>query len=194
MYSYFSVKLANDVLNQREEESNKDYDETFLLRWIVSAIFTAREICISLLMMCKLRVRFAYFYKEYGCFLWTVVTIQGVSLLIQTIINALISENEAVKHWVYSASEKQVLYSILSISYNIIAFIVPALNQLSCLVFVWIRTRRGSKELQTHLNANNQTIHYVDESLQKRPDYISIFDPTVEYYMVDVAKYLPKRK
>ena len=82
MYSYFSVKLANDVLNQREEESNKDYDETFLLRWIVSAIFTAREICISLLMMCKLRVRFAYFYKEYGCFLWTIVTIQGVSLLI----------------------------------------------------------------------------------------------------------------
>ena len=36
----------------------------------------------------------------------------------------------------------------------------------------------------------NQTVHYVEKSQQRRPDYITVFDPTVEYYMVDAAKYL----
>ena len=38
--------------------------------------------------------------------------------------------------------------------------------------------------------AKNKKVHYLEKSQQKRPDYISVFDPTVEYYMIDVAKYI----
>ena len=145
---------------------------------------------MSLIMMCLLKTQFDDFHAEYGCFLKTVVTIQGVSLLIQTIINALISENEAVINWVYSPTKNQVIYSILSISYNIVAFIVPILNQLSCLIFVWIRNSRGANKFKRPNLVRNQKVHYLEKSQQKRPDYITVFDPTVEYYMVDVAKYM----
>ena len=147
---------------------------------------------MSLIMMCLLKIRFYYFYLEYGCFLWTIVTIQALSLLIQTTIDALISENEALNNFVYEDLSNPILHIILEIIYNVVAFIVPLLTQLSCLIFVWIRNRRGSKQLKTSFLVNNQTVHYVEKSLQKRPDYISVFDPTVEYYMVDVAKYFPK--
>ena len=73
------------------------------------------------------------------------------------------------------------------------------ITQLSCLIFGWIRSRRGSeKKIYTPKNINHlgesQTIHYLDRALQKRPDYISFYDPTVEYYMVDVNKYLPEQR
>ena len=117
-----------------------------MLRWINSAIFTAGKILMNMLMMYLLKVRFVYFYADYGCFIWTVFTIQDLSLLIQTTIDALISQNEAVSDFVLEYRKSNpVLTSILQITFNIVCFIVPVLTQLSCLIFVWIRNTRGSK-------------------------------------------------
>ena len=66
------------------------------------------------------------------------------------------------------------------------------LTQLSCLIFVWIRSSGGANKFKRPNLTKNQKIHYLDKSQQRRPDYISVFDPTVEYYMVDVAKYIEK--
>ena len=74
--------------------------------------------------------------------------------------------------------------------FHIVAFIVPMLTQLSCLIFVWIRNSKGSDKFKRPNTIKNQKVHYLDTSQQKRPDYISVFDPTVEYYMVDVSKYM----
>ena len=81
IYSYYSVKLARDGFNDRDIELNEDNSETFMLRWINSALFSIGQIFMSLTMMCLLRVRFANFYAEYGCILWTAVTVQALSLL-----------------------------------------------------------------------------------------------------------------
>ena len=47
-------------------------------------------------MMCQIRIRFNDFYSEYGCFLWTVVIIQAISLLIKTAIDNLTAYYTAV--------------------------------------------------------------------------------------------------
>ena len=144
-------------------------------------------------MMCLLRNRFDDFYAEYGCFLWTVVTVQALSLLIQTTINALLNYNKAVIDFQYESKQfKPVLHSIFRVIYNIVAFIVPMLTQLSCLIFVWIRSNGGADKFKKPNLAKNQIVLYLEKSQQRRPDYISVFDPTVEYYMVDVAKYKEK--
>ena len=88
--------------------------------------------------------------------------------------------------------DHQALNSTLVVIYNIVGFIVPLFTQLSCLIFVYIRSRRESKLPKTTSLVKNQTDHYVEKSEQRRPDYISVFDPTVEYYMVDATKYLQK--
>ena len=51
--------------------------------------------------MCKLKIRFEDFYREYGCFLWTVVIIQAISLLIKTTTGILHAYNAAVKDFFY---------------------------------------------------------------------------------------------
>ena len=66
-------------------------------------------------------------------------------------------------------------------------------TQLSCLIFVWIRSKEGANKFKKpNLVKNQEIVLYLDKSQQRRPDYISVFDPTVEYYMVDVAKYKEK--
>ena len=82
IYSYFAFKLARDGYDISFDKFSKDTTQTLQLRWISCTIFTVGQIFMSLLMMCLLKVRFYYFYEEYGCFLWTVVAIQAFSLLI----------------------------------------------------------------------------------------------------------------
>ena len=136
-----------------------------MLRWILSAIFTIGQIVMSVFMMCLLRNRFDDFYAEYGCFLWTVVTIQALSLLIQTTCNALLTQNEAVSNFVYETLWlKPVLNSTLNIIYDIVAFIVPMLTQLSCLIFVWIRYSEGSNKIKRPNLVKNQKVHYLEKS------------------------------
>ena len=81
IYSYYSVRLARDEFKHDEDELVKDYSKTLMLRWINSAIFTIGQISMSVLMMRLLKSQFDDFYAEYGCFLWTVVTVQALSLL-----------------------------------------------------------------------------------------------------------------
>ena len=85
---------------------------------------------------------------------------------------------------------KPVLNLILAIIQEIVVFIVPMLTQLSCLIFVWIRYSEGANKIKRPNSIKNSKVHYLEKSKQRRPDYISVFDPTVEYYMVDVAKYM----
>ena len=66
-----------------------------MLQWISSATFTVVLVFMSLVMMCKLRVRFEDFYAEYGCFLRTVVIVQAISLIIQTPTNILLYYSES---------------------------------------------------------------------------------------------------
>ena len=115
------------------------------MEWIISTIFTTMIILMSLSLMCKLRVRFYDFYTEYGCILWTFFTIQALSMSMKTTIEALLNYSDAVndlKHQFEKSNE--VLYSILYIIYNIVKTIVPMITQLSCLIFGWIRHRRGT--------------------------------------------------
>ena len=58
-YSYFSVKLARDSINNNDDKFSDDFTKILMLRWINSAIFTVWQIFMSLSMMCLLRVRFA---------------------------------------------------------------------------------------------------------------------------------------
>ena len=99
-------------------------------------------------MMFLLRTRFAYFYADYGCYLWTAVTLQALSLLIETTINAMISQNDAVDNFLDS-NGNPVFVITLNVIYHIVTFIVPSLTQLSCLIFVWIRNKRESQKLKT---------------------------------------------
>ena len=106
-------------------------------------------------------------------------------------METLLSENEAVYNFVYEKSWSiPVLDLILVIIYYIVTLYVPILTQLSCLIFVWIRSNGGANKIKRPNLVKNKIVQYLDKSKQRRPDYISVFDPTVEYYMVDVAKYL----
>ena len=120
------------------------------MQWILSTIFTTMIILMSLSLMIKLRVRFYDFYREYGCFLWAIFTVQAVSMIIKTTIEALIIENDTAydfRHELYNSNP--VLYSILKVIYNIVALIVPMITQLSCLIFGWIRHKRGVNQPQS---------------------------------------------
>ena len=66
------------------------------MQWILSTIFTVMIILMSLSLMIKLRVRFYDFYREYGCFLWAVFTIQAISMITKTTIEALLNLNDNV--------------------------------------------------------------------------------------------------
>ena len=111
------------------------------MQWIRGAIFTVVLVFMSLLMMCKLRIRFNDFYTEYGCFLWTVVIIQAISLLFKTTTDILLFYDfDAVGDILDECSDFTLI--ILAIIYNIVALIVPILTQLSCLIFCWIRHRK----------------------------------------------------
>ena len=161
IYFYYTYKLA----------FNHGYDyflyyyKSVKMQWACSVIFTVGKICMSITMMSLLRIRFAYFYKEYGCFLWTVVTIQALSLIVQTTINVLISESDAIYSFVNGYLwDHQALNSTLVVIYNIVGFIVPLFTQLSCLIFVYIRSRRESKLPKTTSLVKNQTDHYMEKS------------------------------
>ena len=91
--------------------------------------------------MRKLKHRFDDFYGEYGCYLWTIVTIQALSLIITTTTQAILFYNEAV--YDYFNEFYGVTYVIFWLIYKIDTFIVPMMTQLSCLIFGWIRYRRG---------------------------------------------------
>ena len=59
-------------------------------------------------------------------------------------------------------------------------------TQLSCLVFGWIRYKRGENKYITPLLKEYQPEEYENKEIARRPFYISYFDPTVEYYTVAV--------
>ena len=82
LFSYFAFRLASYTAKLNDLGFEKVIVKAFMLRWISGAIFTVGQTFMSMLMMCLLRIRFDDFYAEYGCFLWTVVTIQVISLLI----------------------------------------------------------------------------------------------------------------
>ena len=77
-----------------------------MLRWTCSAVFTVVLVCMSLLMMCKLRIRFSDFYADYGCFLWAVVIIQALSLLFWATTDALYDfKEDAVDNFYYDIND-----------------------------------------------------------------------------------------
>ena len=67
-----------------------------MLSWISIVIFTFALISMSFVLMFKLKHRFDDFYGEYGCYLWTIVTIQALSLIVLTTTTALFEFNDAV--------------------------------------------------------------------------------------------------
>ena len=80
-YSYFTVKLIIADFNN-DNAYFPDLKKTREMQWIISAIFTVMIILMSVSVMFKLRLRFEDFYKEYGCFLWIVFSIQASSMII----------------------------------------------------------------------------------------------------------------
>ena len=85
VYIYFAVSITQDIFNPNPHEKSvnfySDYNKTRKLQWIISLIFAVLIIGLSLSLMVKLKVRFEDFYKDYGCFLWTVFAIQALSLI-----------------------------------------------------------------------------------------------------------------
>ena len=59
---------------------------------------------MSFLLMCKLKIRFDKFYVEYGCYLWTTVIIQALSLLIATTADALLVYSKDFTYGIYDRS------------------------------------------------------------------------------------------
>ena len=64
------------------------------------------QISMGFVLLSKLKNRFDDFYAEFGCYLWTVVIIQALSLLILTTANALIYLDDAVKEFIYDIEDK----------------------------------------------------------------------------------------
>ena len=63
--------------------------------------------------------------------------------------------------WSHTTTLRFLIYNVL---YNLTASMIPLATQLSALIFGYIRHRKTNK--------------------LERPDYISYFDPIVEYYKV----------
>ena len=195
VYVYYAVALGLDIFNPDPRESAKDfyadYNATRKMQWIISAIFSGAIIVLSVALMIKLKVRFDDFYAEYGCFLWTVFSVQALSMIIQTTVEVLRIYDEAVIELPTKIND--VPYVILTIVVNTVTTIVPMLTQLSCFIFGWIRHRRPATQApEADREQAFGHIKYVKDVV--RPDYISYYDPTVEYYIVDVMQYLPERR
>ena len=137
VYIYFVVKISKDIFNPNAYESAidfySDYDKTRTMQWVISAIFSVMIIVLSLSIMYKLKVRFPDFYAEFGCYFWTVFTIQILSMLTMTTIEILRMYNEAVIE--LPTKINAVQYAILAVVVNIFTTIVPMITQLSCLLF-----------------------------------------------------------
>ena len=116
-----------------------------MLGWISIAIFSVAIIWMSFVLMCKLRHRFDDFYGEYGCYLWTIVTIQALSLIVLFTSQALLNSSKVVYQYFFFEISN-LNYHICWIIFNIVAVIVPIITQLSCLIFGWIRYRRGENK------------------------------------------------
>ena len=96
IYIYFAVRIAKDTFNYDDEEIHSDYNKIYMLQWIFSTTFSVMIILISLSVICKIRLRFNDLWSEYGCYLWTVFTVQALSMLIQTTIQVLLIYDYAV--------------------------------------------------------------------------------------------------
>ena len=94
-------------------------------------------IFISLTLMLKLRLRFQDFYADYGSYLWAVFSVQALSMIIKTTLEALLVYNNEM--FIDLFQSDIALYSILYVISKIVSTIVPMITQLSCLIFGWIR-------------------------------------------------------
>ena len=133
------------------------------MRWINLAGFTVILTVFSLIMMRKLRLRFKSLYTEYGCSLRTVFIVQAITILLMTIDSLLDFYSDS---WLNLWRKNEDIYSILRVLGNIVNWIIPMIAQLSCLIFGYIR--------HTQPNPN--------QDAAERPEYITYFDPIVEYY------------
>ena len=92
-YIYYAVNITEDIFIADPYESGMefyvDYNKTLKMQWIVSTIFSGVIVLLSLSLLIKLRVRFDDFYAEYGCFLWTIFTIQALSMIFQATVRIL---------------------------------------------------------------------------------------------------------
>ena len=145
IYIYFAVMIPKDVFEPDPRASAidfySDYNNYRTVQCIFSTIFSVMIILMSLLVMCKLRIRFDDFYAEYGCLLWAVFTIQALSMLIQATTEFLRMYDQAVID--LPLKMKLVPYSILVVTVNVVTMIVTMITQLNCLIFGWVRHRRG---------------------------------------------------
>ena len=89
VYIYYTNKSCkasfdSDFVVLREVDSEAD-----LMRWIILVNFTVILTIVSLIMMCKIRLRFHKLYTEYGCLLRAIYIMQGISILFLTIVSLL---------------------------------------------------------------------------------------------------------
>ena len=77
-------------------------------------------------MICKLKLRFDLIYADYRRFLWTVIIIQALSLLISATTNILLISGDAMNDFLEKFDD--VVYYILHVIYDIVAWIVPMLT------------------------------------------------------------------
>ena len=137
------------------------YDrDSKLMRWINLVVFTVILLIVSLMMMRKIRLRFHSLYTEYGCSLRTVYIVQGISILSLTVFSLLEYYSDS---WSMLYDSNPVLFTFLCVLGQIMNWIIPMIAQLNCLIFGYIRHTKPHQE-------------------NERPDYITYFDPIVEYY------------
>ena len=99
IYIYYAVRTTKDVSNLSNVNLDKlstDFFKSQTVQWVNNIIFTVVITVMSLLIMYKLRIHFADFYAEYGCYLRTVFIVQVLSLLTKTTIECLLFLNDAM--------------------------------------------------------------------------------------------------
>ena len=129
------------------------------MRWINLVGFTVILSIVSLMMMRKIRLRFDSLYTEFGCRLRTVYIAQWISIMLLAVLS-LIDYFKGTLDLIDEANT--VMLSVLRVFTHIILWIIPMITQLSCLIFGYIRDT----------NPNSKHV---------RPEYITYFDPIVEY-------------
>ena len=125
----------------------------------ILAFLTILPSIVNIVIMHKLRGPwYDDLYTDYGCKIQTVMIIQVVSILFATTFNYMYN-NDSWKHFWYQSTLRHVIYSV---SFNLTGYIIPMVTQLSALIFGYIRHKKSNQ--------------------LERADYISYFDPVVEYY------------
>ena len=143
-YSYY-YNLA--CSNQDEYERDLDaYDadvssETKKMIWVTFLLLAIILFSVGCIMICRLKIYYKDFYKDFGCQLWTANILMTLPLTFRAVFDALTFDKKWENFW-FGEDSNYFYYASYNVGFFLIATYIPMLMQIWSLIFGFMRNKK----------------------------------------------------